>query len=431
MYLENNFSNSNLQESPPPVPIKPFDNQNHQLVRKVVAAVLLIAIGFLGGFQIGKKGYTFEPKSFKIINQSEAPKVVDYQLLWDAINTVNEKYIEKKPTPLQFLYGAIKGAVESTGDPYTTFFEPKDLENFKADLKGSFEGIGAEIGKKGENIVIVAPLEGTPAKQAGLLPNDIIYKVNGESTVGWSTEEAVSKIRGKKGTTVVLTIVREGKLQPFDVKIVRDKIEIKSVKWEFKDIAGNSGTKKIAIITISKFGDDTQSLFDKAVNEVLNRSIDGIIVDLRNNPGGYLQTAVDLASAWVNEGEVVVTEERSQGIPNVYKASGHPRLGNIKTLVLINGGSASASEILAGALRDHQKTILIGEKSFGKGSVQELIDLRDNTAVKITVAKWITPSGKNLNKEGLNPDIEVKLTENDLNASKDPQMDKALEEIIK
>jgi carboxyl-terminal processing protease len=382
--------------------------------------------------QVGKKGYVFEPKSFKIINQDKAPQVVDYQLLWDAINTVNEKYVENKPTPLQFLYGAVKGAVESTGDPYTTFFQPSDLESFKTDLKGSFEGIGAEIGKQGDSIVIVAPLDGTPAKQAGLLPKDIITKVNGESTAGWSVEEAVSKIRGKKGTSVVLTILRESKPQPFDVKITRDNIVVKSVKLEFKQVtAGNGEKKDVAIITISKFGDDTDSLFNSAVNEILNHSVAGIVVDLRNNPGGYLQTSVDLASAWVNEGDVVVTEEKSQGPPNIYRASGRARLGNIKTLVLINGGSASASEILAGALHDHQKASLLGEKSFGKGSVQELVDLRDNTAIKITVAKWVTPNGKNLNKEGLNPDVEVKMTGDDISAGKDPQMDAALQEIIK
>jgi carboxyl-terminal processing protease len=321
------------------------------------------------------------------------------------------------------------GAVASVGDPYTEFFEPKDLESFRSDLKGSFDGIGAEISKRDGNIVVVAPLESSPALKAGLMAKDIILKVNGESTANWTTDEAVSHIRGPKGTKVALSVYREGKAEPFDLTITRDKIEIKSVKWEFKDVSAGNGTKKVAVITISKFGDDTKQLFDRAVNETLTRKVDGIVVDLRNNPGGYLQTAVDLASSWIKGGDVVVTEARSQGDSEEYKAYGLNRLSGIKTVVLINGGSASASEILAGALHDHNLAALVGEKSFGKGSVQELVDLQGGAAVKVTVAKWITPSGKNLNKDGLQPDTEVKLTEQDVNANKDPQMDKALEEV--
>ncbi len=431
MYPEEQHSAPNLQVPTPPDINQPAGNLKPSASRKAIAAILLLAVGFFSGMQVGKKGFVFQPKTFKIINQNEAPKDVDYQLLWDAIATVNEKYIENKPTPLQYLYGAVKGAVAAAGDPYTTFFEPSDLENFKTDLKGSFDGIGAEIGKKDGNIVIVAPLDGTPAKRAGLMPQDVIVKVDGESTTDWSTEQAVSKIRGKKGTTVVLTIARESRTEPFDVKIVRDTIEIKSVKWEFKDVTTASGTKKIGIITISKFGDDTKPLFDKAVNDILSSSVSGLVVDLRNNPGGYLQTAVDVASAWLDNSQTVVTEEKSQGTPDIYKANGNPRLRDMKTIVLINGGSASAAEILAGALRDYQKAQLLGEKSFGKGSVQELVDLPKGGAVKVTVAKWITPSGKNLNKDGLNPDVEVKLTEQDITAGKDLQMDKALEEVTK
>ncbi len=420
--------NSNLNSIPVPTPHQPSNNSTW---RKTVWVILILLIGFGIGNQSGKKGYVFEPKEFKIINQANAPKTVDYQLLWDAIKVVNDKYIEKKPTPEQFLYGAVRGAVASAGDPYTSFFEPKDLDIFKTDLQGSFDGIGAEIGKKNGMIVIVAPLDNSPAKKAGLLAQDIISQVNGESTADWSTEEAVGKIRGKKGTEVTLTIIREGKNAPFDVKIIRDKIVIKSVKWEIKDVEKNGQKKKLAIISLTKFGDDTKPLFDKAINEILLKGVDGIVLDMRNNPGGYLQTAVELASNWLENGQLVVTEERSEGQPQKYTASGLNRIGGIKTEILINGGSASASEILAGALHDHNKAQLIGEKSFGKGSVQELVDLSGGAAVKVTVARWITPGGKNLNKDGLNPDIEVKLTEADFSANKDPQMDKALEEIMK
>jgi carboxyl-terminal processing protease len=224
---------------------------------------------------------------------------------------------------------------------------------------------------------------------------------------------------------------REGKDAPFDVKIVRDNIVVKSVKLEYTDVEQDGQKRKIAILTVSTFGDDTDSLFTKAVNDILRSSVSGIVLDLRNNPGGYLQTSVNLASAWTSHGTVVVTEERKLGDPVKYLAKGQNRLVSIKTVILINGGSASASEILAGALHDYKVTKLIGEKSYGKGSVQELINLRDGSAIKVTVAKWITPNGKNLNKEGLVPDVEVKIAEEDIKAGKDPQMEKAIEEITK
>lgn len=417
---------SNFNYQPPIRPRKSFP------FRWLILVILLLALSFKLGYQSGKKGFVFEPKEFKIINQNELPQAVDYQLLWDAIKTVQEKYIEKSPTPDKILYGAVKGAVESFGDPYTTFFEPQSLESFKTDLAGSFDGIGAEIGKRDGQIVVVAPLDGMPAQKAGILAKDIIVEVNGESTQDWSVEEAVSKIRGPKGTKVTLKIFREGKNAPFDVEITREKIELKSVKWEFKEAEKDGKKTTVAIIRLNKFGDDTEELFQKAVNEILTKDVAGIILDVRNNPGGYLQTAVDLASNWVETGKVVVTEARSQNEPTLYSSRRFSsRLNGIKTIVLINGGSASASEILAGALQDYKLAELVGEKSFGKGSVQELVNLRGGTAVKVTVAKWITPNGKNLNKEGLHPDMEVKITEDDITKGKDPQMEKALEELTK
>lgn len=390
--------------------------------------VLIIAVAsYALGFNLGKKGFIFQPKEFKVVNQKDTPKNVDYQLLWDAISTVNEKYIEKPVNPQKTLYGAVRGAVSAAGDPYTDFFEPTQLQSFKSDLKGSFGGIGAEVGKKNGQIVIVAPLDDSPAKKAGLLAQDIIVQVNGKSAQDWSVEQAVSEIRGEKGTTVILSIYREGKTKPFDVSIVRDNIVIKSVKWQVKEI----NNKKIGIISLSRFGEDTLNLFNKAVDDFINKSISSLVLDLRNNPGGYLQTSVDIASAWVPKGKVVVTEAKSQGMPEVFNAEGGNRLSKMRTIVLINGGSASAAEILAGALQDYKIAKLVGEKSFGKGSVQELIELKQGGAVKVTVAKWITPSGKNLNKDGLVPDIELKLTEENTKDGKDPQMEKALDEVSK
>jgi len=348
-------------------------------------------------------------------------------LLWSAIKVVQDKYIDKPTDEQKILYGAVKGAVDSVGDPYTTFFPPKELQNFQTQLKGSFGGIGAEVGKKDGYIVIIAPLDDTPAKRAGILAGDIIAAVNASSTQNLSVEEVVEQIRGPKGTPVTLTLVRAGKDKPFDVKIIRDTILIKSVKWGYKEVDVNGQKKTVAVITLSEFGDDTQALFDQAVNEILTKNVSGIIVDLRNDPGGYLQTAVDVASNWVKAGDVVVSEAHSDGTTEKYTATGNPRLSNYKTIVMINGGSASAAEILSGALHDHGFAKLLGEKSFGKGSVQQLVDLPGGSAVKVTIAKWITPGGVNLNHNGLDPDIVVKLTEDDIKAGKDPQMDKALE----
>lgn len=396
-----------------------------------VVTLLLLIVFYQFGYSMGRKGFVLQPKEFKVVNQNDQAVNVDYQLLWDALEVVDSKYIDNPVDKQKILYGAIKGAVESTGDPYTTFFEPKDLQSFRTDLAGSFDGIGAEVGKKANNIVIIAPLEGSPAQKAGLKPQDIILEVNQEAISGWTVEQAVQKIRGKKGTPVTLTMYREGQEKPFEVTIVRDKIEVKSVKWEIKDVTKNNVTRRVAVITLSRFGDDTTALFTKAVNDVLTRGAQGIVLDVRNNPGGYLQTSVDLASYWLEQGKIVVSEARNKGVPEEYLADGNNRLAGIKTVVIINGGSASASEILAGALHDHKVATLIGEKSFGKGSVQELVDLSGGAAVKVTVAKWITPAGKNLNKEGLVPDIEVKISEEEAKAGTDTQMEKALEEIVK
>ncbi len=396
-----------------------------------VVWVILFIVCIFGSFRYGlvqgQKGFAFQPKEFRVVNQEDQPKDVDYGLLWQALQVVNDKYIEKPIDQEKALIGATKGAVAAVGDQYTQYFDKKDLESFRSELKGSFFGIGAEIGKKNDTIVIVAPLDDSPAQKAGLLPGDFVVQVNGESTAGWSTDQAVTKIRGDKGTPVTLTIFREGKTKTFDLKIIRDEIKIKSVKWETKGFNG----KKIGVIKLSRFGDDTTDLFNNAVKDLRNQNVQGLVLDLRSDPGGYLQSAVDVAGHWLSTGTLVVTEAHSNGTNIPYNSPGYSDLNGLKTIILINNGSASASEILAGALHDHGVATLLGEKSFGKGSVQELVELPQGGAVKVTVAKWITPKGVNLNKDGLKPDIEVKLTEEDTTNKKDPQMDKALEEVVK
>ena len=400
-------------------------------VIKTVSVVVLLAVSFGLGLHLGKKGYVFQPKSFSVVNQGSGPQNVNYQILWDALNDLNQKSIEKPIDQQKALYGAVSGAVASLGDPYTEFFAPQDLTNFQTQMQGNFDGIGAAVGMQNGLITIIAPLDGSPAQKAGLLSQDVIAKVNASSTATWTVDQAVAAIRGPQGTPVTLTILRQGKSQPFDVTITRENIVVKSVNWKYKDVQVNGKTEHIAIITISQFGDDTKGLFEQAVTDVLQHSVSGIVLDLRNNPGGYLQTAVDAASAWIPKGKTIVTEAHSDGTSVVYSAEGNNQLANIKTVVLINGGSASAAEILSGALHDYKIAELIGEKSFGKGSVQELDNLPDGSAVKITIAKWITPNGQNLNHNGLNPDVPVTLTQDEVNKGQDPQMDKAIQEITK
>lgn len=396
----------------------------------VISVIFALAVigSFRSGYQFGEAGLTFSPSQFKVVGRDSLPTNVDYSLLGKALEVLDSNYIERPIDQQKALYGAVRGAVAAAGDDYTQFFDPEELAEFHQSLKGSFDGIGAEINRKNGLIVVVAPIEDSPAQKAGLLAKDIIIEVDGASTVDWSVEEAVRKIRGEKGTEVKLLIAREGRTKPFELAIKRDTILIKTVKWEIKQVAG----KKIGIIRLSRFGEDTKEVFSQAVGDLKKQNISGLIVDVRNNPGGYLETSIDVASHWLAKDRIVVDEARSDTPAVQHLGSyGYNEFAGLKTIVLVNGGSASAAEILAGALRDHKAAILVGEKTFGKGSVQEVIDLPDNTALKVTIAKWITPAGIHLNKDGLVPDIEVKMTEEDYAAEKDPQMDKALEEVVK
>lgn len=419
---------NNVPQSAQPT-VGPTNGPNYKKwVLGLLIAFVVIGGAFRLGYVSGSRGYTFNPKTFKVVNRGDSPAIVDYGLLWEALRIVQDKYIDAgNINPQEVLYGAIRGAISAAGDDYTEFFDPKTLADFKTELQGSFSGIGAEIGKRNENIVVVAPIEGSPAEKAGLRAKDILIKINDESTQEMTVDEAVSKIRGPEGTEVILNVYHEGDAAPVDIKIVRQKIEIKSVKLEYKELNG----KSIAVIHLTRFGDDTKDLFKAAANDIAKNKPAAVVVDLRNDPGGYLETAVDVASYWLPQGTLVVKEEHSEKDIIDYNSLGYNLLSGFKTVVLINEGSASASEILAGALKDHGKASLVGTKSFGKGSVQELIPLGADAAVKVTVAKWITPNGKNLNKEGLEPDVKIELTVEDFTAGKDPQLDRALEEAIK
>jgi len=352
------------------------------------------------------------------------PDSIDFSLFWDSWTQIEEKFVNRSALDYQkMVYGAIDGMVKSLGDPYTAFFPPVESKKFSEDIKGSFDGIGAEIGMRKDILIVISPLEGSPAKKAGLLAGDQILKIDDKATADLNVDEAVNLIRGSKGTQVTLAILREGWSDTKDYKITRDVINVPILKYEIKDIGG----KKIAYIQLYEFTENAANEFTKKVNEILNSNAQGIVLDLRGNPGGYLEVAVDIASWFVDGGKLVVSEDFGNGNKNEHTSYGYKKLATYPTVVLIDQGSASASEILAGALRDDNGIKLVGEKSFGKGSVQELENLRGGTSLKVTVAKWLTPSGHSIMEQGLEPDIQVGRTQEDVDAGRDPQLDKALE----
>jgi carboxyl-terminal processing protease len=297
---------------------------------------------------------------------------------------------------------------------------PKKSSDFDKSMEGeeAFEGIGAEIGIKKGVLTIVAPLPDMPADQAGLKPGDSILAINGESTSDISIDEAVDRIRGERGTTVTLSIARESWDEIRDIEVTRDNIVVHSVRPDIRDDG-------IMVIRITDFNNDTEKSFNDAIHQALENNAKGIVLDLRSNPGGYLDTAIEVASEWLDN-KVVVTEKYNENKKIEHLSRGRARLIDMPTVVLVNRGSASASEIVSGALQDHHEAVVVGEQTFGKGSVQRLVNLDDGSSIKITVAKWLTPDGRSINDEGITPDIEIEYTEEDYNNNVDPQMDKAI-----
>jgi carboxyl-terminal processing protease len=352
-------------------------------------------------------------------------KKADFDLFWQVWDLAEKKFIKKPLDYQKMVYGAIYGMVASLGDPYTAFMEPETTKKFKEEIEGTFEGIGAEVGIKNNKLTIVSRLPDSPAEKAGLRSHDVIMKINGEDTTGMSLIDAVSKIRGEKGSEVTLTILRKDKKEPRDFKIKREKVAVKSVKLE--ETKTKNG-KKIAIVTLSHFSQDTTKELNRTAQEILKKNFNGIILDLRNNSGGYLESSLEVISKFVKEEEIIAYQE-SKNEKKEYRASGKPLFLDLPVVVLINSGSASASEITAGALHDLRGAPLIGEKTFGKGSVQEYEKFSDNSSIRITIAKWLTPKGININGEGIKPDIEVKLTDEDYNQDRDPQLEKAKEKL--
>ena len=326
----------------------------------------------------------------------------------------------------KFSEGAAAGAVASLGDPYTVFLDQQNNKELADDLKGELSGIGIEVGQKSDRLTVIAPFDGTPASRAGIRAGDVIATINGEETSSLTIDQAVNKIRGEKGTVVKLGIIRAGDLLK-EIEITREVISIPSVSYEMKD-------GKVGYIKIRRFGEDTASLVKSAGSSLVAHGAKAVIVDVRDNPGGYLDSAVSVASEFSNKG--VVVEERSRNSkPKVEYAIAGGTMTTIPVIMLINGGSASASEILAGALNDNDRATLVGEKTYGKGSVQEVVCLSPvfitndcpGASLKVTIARWFTPAGINISKEGIKPEFEVKLTDEDINNSKDPQLERAIE----
>jgi len=357
------------------------------------------------------------------------PEEIDLSLFWETWNKLEEKFVSPEKLDVQkMIYGAISGMVKSLEDPYTTFLNPEDSKKFLEDVTGYFEGAGMEIGIRKGQLQVIAPLEGTPAQEAGLRSGDKIIKINDTLAGDITIDEAVNLIRGTKGTEVTLTIFREEWQTTKEIKIVRAIIEVPSLKWELKETPEG---EKIVYLKLYQFSEKASSDFDKAAIEILASPGKKIILDLRNNPGGYLEVARDISGWFLERGQTVVIEDLGQKTEQkIYKATGNAKFLQYPIVILINQGSASASEILAAALRDNLGIKLIGEKSFGKGSVQELENLRGGSSLKITVARWLTPSGEFITDKGLEPDIKVEMTEEDYEAERDPQLDKAIE-IIK
>lgn len=387
--------------------------------------LLIGIIFFYGGYYLGKRGYVFEvrknPPKIEVVNRYPNDKKVDFKQFWDVWDMINKSYLERPVDAQKMVNGAISGMVASLGDPYTSYLPPEVNKTMSNALNGKYEGIGAELGLKDNQLIMVAALDGSPAKAAGLKAGDKIIKIDTIGTSGITLTEAVSKIRGAASTTVVLNIQTDDQA-PRDVALTRGIINVASVTWQDK---GNG----IAYIRISRFGGDTNEEWSKAVSEINVKmtQLSSVIVDVRGNPGGYLQSAVYIAEDFFRN-KPVVFEEMPTGeqLPLMAKRVGS--LTEVPTVfVLIDSGSASASEILAAALRENINAKLIGVKSFGKGTIQDASDFSDGAGVHITIAKWLTPNKEWIHKIGLEPDVKIERTDDDLNKNVDPQLDKAID----
>ena len=408
-----------------------------------LAALILIGVFAAGvGYGKGAEKKTAPATLTDTTTPSDINTETDFAPFWEAWKVLNEKYVPATSTAVatddQKLWGAISGLTASVKDPYTVFFPPEESKMFEDEINGNFEGVGMEVGIKDDVLTVIAPLKGTPAERAGVRPGDKILKIDDALSTNLRVDEAVKLIRGKKGTPVSLTILREGKQEPFDVHVVRDVIDIPTLDTEVKpgkpasagEPGGGSGLRSdgVFVIKLYNFSANSPMLFRSALRQFVDTGSNKLLLDLRGNPGGYLEAAVDMASQFLPAGKVIVTEDSGgRTETRIHRSRGYDVFNkNLRMVILVNNGSASASEILAGALKEHGVAKLVGTKTFGKGSVQELVKITSDTSLKVTVARWLTPEGHSISNGGLTPDVEVPLTLQDIERHRDPQMDRAI-----
>ena len=399
------------------------------LIQFSLVALVFLAIGFVLGqkkIELDKRG---QIPIINVSNQNPAEiQNVDFSLFWEVFEELPKKYLDKEAINAQeMVYGAISGMVRSLGDPYTAFINPEQNELIKSDLAGSYEGVGIQIGfNEDKRLAVIAPLSGTPAERAGIFAKDVIAKIDDKDTFDITLPEAVELIRGPAGTKVTLTLIRKGETEPIEKEVERANIDIRSVEVEYREV----GSRNIAIVKVSRFGEKTPIEWDNAIDNIAARNTDGVIVDMRNNPGGLLSSAVHLASDFIRG--TVVRQEFADGNVEPLAADHEGKLLKIPLTVLVNAGSASASEIFAGAIQDANRAKIVGEKTFGKGTVQDVVDFAGGSGLHITIAKWLTPRGKSISAVGITPDFIIEFPQQDQEEQKeDPQLDKALEIISK
>jgi carboxyl-terminal processing protease len=400
------------------------NQQQKKVVIGIIALAILIIVFFVGNY-VGEKSE--RSKLFNDVSSGN-PQITSDQFapFWKVWNILTDKFVTATTTDTQKrIWGSIQGLASSQGDPYTVFFPPDENKSFKSDISGNFEGVGMEIGIKDGILTVVTPIKNSPAEKAGVRAGDKIIKIDDRTTNDLPVDQAVKLIRGARGTAVKIVFLREGTSEPLEKSIIRDIIDIPTLETDSKN--------DVYIIKLFTFTSQSPELFRNALRGFIQSGNHKLIIDLRGNPGGYLDAAWDIASWFLPAGKTVVTEDfGGKGVNKVYRSKGYDVINsyfgsNYKIVVLVNAGSASAAEILAGALRENNVAKLVGVKTFGKGSVQELIEITPETSLKVTVARWLTPDGHNLSHDGLVPDFEVKMTAKDIDAKKDPQLDKALE----
>ncbi len=386
--------------------------------------ILLLASFFIFGYHFALSKIAVADTTTNLINKEDSTGTqVDFSTFWKTWNILSDKHLgDKKITDQDKVWGAIKGLASSYDDPYTEFFPPMEAKEFHDSINGTFGGVGLEIAIKDKILTVIAPLKGTPAERAQIKAGDKILKIDTTAANDMSVEKAISLIRGKSGTNVVLTTYRDGDKEPKEVTLTREIIDIPTIDSEKRDDG-------IFVIHMYQFSANASKLFANALSDFAQTGDQKLIIDLRGNPGGYLEVAVDAASWFLPSGKKVVTEDYGgKQEPLIYRSHGYGSPSSkLKMVILVDGGSASASEILAGALKENGVATLVGEKTFGKGVVQEIVDIADGSELKITVAKWLTPNGNSINEEGITPDYVVPMTQKDVDAKKDPQMEKAIQ----